>query len=275
MKTPCSDEGPGACVKIPSMLMPKNFRKIGCAECVAGAGLGFDFAMAFQPIVHAPTRHVYAQEALARGPQGEPASHVFKQVNEENRYAFDQACRVKAIQLAAELQVDSFISINFMPNAVYRPELCIRTTIEAADTYGFPIQQIIFEFTEQEYITDMSHVRGIVRHYKERGFLTALDDFGAGYAGLNLLADIDADIIKLDMALIRGIDQDRRRQAIVRGTMVMCEELSTKVIAEGVETREEYLALQDLGVELFQGYYFARPAFRALAPLPAAAAYER
>lgn len=257
------------------MLEQKNFRKIGCAECAAGAGLGFDFAMAFQPIVHAETRKVYAQEALARGPQGEPAGHVFKQVNEDNRYAFDQACRVKAIQQAAELKVDSYISINFMPNAVYRPELCIRTTIEAAETYDFPIRQIIFEFTENEFITDLSHVREIVRHYQERGFLTALDDFGAGYAGLNLLADIKTDLIKLDMAVIRDVDKDRRRQAIVGAMMKLCRELGTQVIAEGIETREEYLALRDLGVELFQGYYFARPAFRALAELPAAAAYDR
>ncbi len=257
------------------MLEQKNFRKIGCAECAAGAGLGFDFAMAFQPIVHAGTRRVYAQEALVRGPGGESASHVFSQVKEDNRYAFDQACRVKAIQLAAELKVDSFISINFMPNAVYRPELCIRTTMEAAETYGFPIRQIIFEFTEGEFITDTSHVREIVRHYKERGFLTALDDFGAGYAGLNLLAEIQTDLIKLDMALVRGIDRDRRRQTIVKAVLAMCRELSTQVIAEGIETAGEYQALQDLGVELFQGYYFARPAFRALAPLPPHALYAR
>jgi EAL domain-containing protein (putative c-di-GMP-specific phosphodiesterase class I) len=162
------------------MLEQKNFRKIGCAECAAGAGLGFDFAMAFQPIVHAGTQRVYAPEALVRGPQGEPAGHVFRQVNADNRYAFDQACRVKAIRQAAELRMATMLSINFMPNAVYRPELCIRTMIEAAETYGFPIGQIIFEFTENEYITDLGHVRDIVRHYKERGFLTALDDFGAG-----------------------------------------------------------------------------------------------
>lgn len=257
------------------MLEQKNFRKIGCAECAAGAGLGFDFAMAFQPIVHAGTQKVYAQEALARGPQGEPASHVFRQVNEDNRYAFDQACRVKAIELAATLKVDSYISINFMPNAVYRPELCIRTTIEAAETYGFPIRQIIFEFTENEYITDLGHVREIVRHYKERGFLTALDDFGAGFAGLNLLAEIETDLIKLDMALVRGIDHDPRRRRIVAAMMTLCRDLGTQVIAEGIETREEFLALQDLGVALFQGYYFARPAFRAVAPLPPAAVYGR
>ncbi len=147
--------------------------------------------------------------------------------------------------------------------------------MEAAETYGFPIRQIILEFTEGEFITDTSHVREIVRHYKERGFLTALDDFGTGYAGLNLLAEIQTDLIKLDMALVRGIDGDRRRQTIVKAVLTMCRELSTQVIAEGIETAGEYQALQDLRVELFQGFYLARPAFRALAPLPSEALYAR
>jgi len=184
---------------------------------------------------------------------------VFRHVNEDNRYAFDQACRVKAIQQAAELQVDSYISINFMPNAVYRPELCIRTTIEAAETYHFPIRQIIFEFTENEYITHLDHVRDIVRHYKERGFLTALDDFGAGYAGLNLLAEIQTDLVKLDMALIRGVDRDPRRRAIVGAMMSLCRELGTRVIAEGVETQEELAMLRRLAVNKAQGYLLGRP----------------
>ena len=247
------------------MLVQKNFRKIGCAECASGAGLGFDFSMAFQPIVNTRLGEVFAQEALARGLNGEPASHVFERVNEDNRYAFDQACRVKAIQLAAELEVKSFISINFMPNAVYRPELCIRSTIEAADTYGFPTQRIIFEFTENEEIKDTAHIREIVEYYKLRGFLTALDDFGAGYAGLNLLAEIQTDLIKLDMALIRNIDKEKRRQTIVKGVMGMCRDLSIRVIAEGIETVDECQALQAMGVRLMQGYLFCKPLFEACA----------
>ena len=245
-----------------------HFKKIGCAQCTAGAGLDFDFSMALQPIVNTKTRKIFAQEALARGLNGEPAGHVFANVNENNIYGFDQACRVKAIQLAAELSVDSYVSINFMPNAVYKPELCIRTTIEAAQTHKFPTERIIFEFTENEEIKDPSHLIGIIGYYKQRGFLTALDDFGAGYAGLNLLAEIHTDLIKLDMALIRNIDKDKRRQVIVKNTIAMCRELSIEVIAEGVETREEFAALQDQGIDLFQGYYFAKPAFRALAEVP-------
>src|SRR5690606_15375814 len=115
---------------------------------------------------------------------------------------------------------------------------------------------------------DVSHLRGIVQHYQQRGFLTAIDDFGAGYSGLNLLAELHTDLIKLDMALIRNIDTDKGRRAITNGILQVCRDLSIQVIAEGVETPGELTTLQDLGIELFQGYHFARPAFQALADIP-------
>ena len=133
-----------------------------------GAGLDFDFTMAFQPIVNTQTKQIFAQEALARGTNNEPVAHLFAQINENNRYRFDQVCRAKAIQLAARLGVTSLLSINFMPNAVYQPELCLNTTLAAAERYGFPIERIIFEFTEDEKIQDRTHIRDIVRYYRAR-----------------------------------------------------------------------------------------------------------
>lgn len=248
------------------MKVQPDYRPLGCGECLKGAGLGFDFTMAFQPIVNATTGRIFAHEALARGLGNEPAGSVFQHVNDDNRYRFDQSCRTKAIKLAAEKGLgDALLSINFMPNAVYRPELCIRTTLAAAEAYGVPLECIIFEFTEQEQVIDIGHLRSIVDYYRERGFRTALDDFGAGYSGLNLLAEIRTDIVKLDMELIRHLDTRPARRAIVKGVIEICRELSTTVIAEGVETYEEFATLKDMGVELFQGYYFARPAFEAFA----------
>ena len=249
------------------MKLQEDYRPLGCLECADGAGLNFDFTMAFQPIVNTTTKQLFAHEALVRGVNNEPARQVFAHVNDTNRYRFDQSCRVKAVKLAAELGMTSFLSINFMPNAVYRPELCIRTTLAAAETYNFPIERIIFEITESEKIDDLAHLREIIEHYKLSGFITAIDDFGGGYAGLNFLADIRTDIIKLDMALIRNIERDKIRQAIIKGIMQVCTELSAKVIAEGVETYEELSVLQSFGIELFQGYYFAKPAFQNLATI--------
>jgi EAL domain-containing protein (putative c-di-GMP-specific phosphodiesterase class I) len=232
-----------------------------CGGCKNSIELNFDFEYAFQPIVEIKTKTIFAHEALIRGINGEGAYTILSQVNNDNRYRFDQACRVKAVKTAAELKLKGMLSINFMPNAVYRPELCISTTLEAAKRYNFPASNIIFEFTEQEIVEDTKHLLNIVTEYKKLGFKTALDDFGAGYAGLNLLADFQPDIIKIDMNLIRDVDTSKSRQTIIKAVTRMCEELNVTVLAEGVETIAERDVLVDFGINLFQGYLFCKPAF--------------
>ncbi|MFC7207475.1 EAL domain-containing protein [Comamonas endophytica] len=217
------------------------------------------------------SRTVFAHEALVRGPGGEGAMTVLSQLDEKNCYRFDQACRVKAIKGAAELGIGQAVSINFLPNAIYKPELCIRTTLAAAKAHGFPLDRIIFEVTEGERVKDGPWFAEILREYKRCGFKTAIDDFGAGYAGMKLLADFQPDIIKLDMDLIRDIDTHRARQAIVRSLVRLCEELRIQVIAEGIETTAERDFLWDTGIHLMQGYLFAKPAFRAIGRVPDAA----
>jgi EAL domain-containing protein (putative c-di-GMP-specific phosphodiesterase class I) len=155
------------------------------------------------------------------------------------------------------------LSINFMPNAVYEPSRCLRATLEAALRTGFPVERIIFETTEDERVDD-AYLKQIFATYRAQGFKTAIDDFGAGYAGLNLLADFQPDIVKIDMALIRGIDRDRARQTIVGALAAVGQLLGIRVIAEGVEEAREALVLRHLGITLMQGYLFARPAFEAL-----------
>lgn len=240
-----------------------------CGQCRNMAELPFSFDHAFQPIVDVHMHSIFAHEALVRGPGGEGALTVLSQVTEGNRYAFDQACRVSAIRGAASLQMDGLLSINFMPNAVYRPEACIQTTLTAAREFNFPIERIIFEATENEKIIDRSFLIEILTEYKRFGFQTAIDDFGAGYAGLDLLADFQPDIIKIDMELVRGIDSNRPRQVIVNSIIDVCTLLDIEVIAEGIETYEEYRCLADLGVAYLQGFYFSRPAFRGLGVLDA------
>lgn len=219
---------------------------------------------AFQPIVRASTRSIIAYEALARGVNGEPFPHVFSNVTEANLYRFDQACRVKAIKLAAELGMEVNLSINFTPNAVFRPELCIRTTLAAAQEYRFPRERISFEVTEAEQLDDKAHLVAIFREYKNLGFTTAIDDFGAGYSGLNFLAEFQPDYIKIDRYLIDHVDQHAPRQAIIQGLILICAKLGVGVLAEGVERHAEYAWLCANGIDMFQGYYFARPGFQCL-----------
>lgn len=242
---------------------PQPDREV-CRQCQDEGELSFEFTMAFQPIVNAQSHTVFGYEALVRGMNNESAFSVIEQVNDDNRYLFDQQCRIKAISLAAQLKVTSMLSINFLPNAIYQPERCIRTTLEAARKYNFPTDKIIFEFTEVEKIDDTTHVKRIVEYYSSLGFITAIDDFGSGYAGLNLLADFQTNIIKLDMDLIHNIHLSPARQSIVSNCLNMFKELNITPLAEGIEVVEEYQWLRAQGVELMQGYLFAKPGFQTL-----------
>jgi EAL domain-containing protein (putative c-di-GMP-specific phosphodiesterase class I) len=218
--------------------------------------------MAFQPIIDLEGRSVFAHEALVRGPNGEGAGWVLAQVDDKTRYAFDQTCRVTAIEEAAQLGVHrdgAMVSINFLPNAVYEPANCIRATLRAAERAHFPLTSIMFEVTEAEEVRDTDHLSRIIASYKEMGFTVAIDDFGAGFAGLSLLSDFRPDLVKLDMKLVRGVDADARRRAICRGVINICRDLGIRVIAEGIETEDELSALRDLGISLVQGYLFAKP----------------
>jgi EAL domain-containing protein (putative c-di-GMP-specific phosphodiesterase class I) len=175
---------------------------------------------------------------------------------------------VRAIETASRLGLRQRLSINFFPNAVYEPATCIRLTLMAAQTYGVPAERLIFETAESEQVRDHAHLTRIFRDYRSRGFLTAIDDFGSGYAGLSLLADFQPDLLKLDMALIRGIHRDPARRAIVSGIVRMARDLGCTVLAEDVETAGEFRHLSAIGVPLFQGYLFGRPRLEELGTVP-------
>lgn len=244
------------------------FEPASCDACRDLSALGFGFTMAFQPIVDVRTGRPYAYEALVRGEQGQGAGYILSQVNDANRYRFDQACRVKAIELAAELGLHRLdnckLSINFLPNAVYRPASCIRATLEAAKRFDFPANRLMFEVTEGEKISDASHLINIFNEYRRQGFTTAIDDFGSGYSGLNLLATFQPQVLKIDMELTRDIDQNQVKKAIVSGVLLVAQQLEITIIAEGIETEAEANILHQMGVNYMQGYWFARPEIAAL-----------
>ncbi len=247
----------------------KDTAQIKCRHCADQSRLDFDFTYAFQPIVNIKKSCIFSYEALVRGLCNEPAGEIYQRVNQDNLYRFDQSCRVKAIELATKLGIDCRLNINFFPNAVYQPELCIRTTVAAARAQGFPIENIVFEVIEGEVIRDQAHLANIINCYKKQGFKTAIDDFGSGYAGLNLLAEYQPDFIKLDRQLVTGIHKSPPRQAIARAIIMVCKDLHIGLLAEGVEEIAEAAWFVDRGVELFQGNYFAEPGFEILPDVPA------
>jgi len=240
---------------------------MSCKACKDGVQQPFIFSMAFQPIIDVETARVYAYEALVRGINKESAGMVLSKVTEENRYAFDQNCRVKAITLAKQLgldKTDAKLCINFMPGAVYSPVACIQLTLKTAREQAFPLDRLIFEITEAEKVQDRQHVLHIMEEYHRHGFQVALDDFGAGYSGLNLFAELTPDILKLDMDLTRNVHLRPIALAIVRSLVQLCSSFNVALVAEGVETIEEYATLRASGIKLMQGYLFAKPAFEEL-----------
>ncbi len=227
----------------------------------------FPFTIAFQPIVDVFAGRVFAYEALARGPENEPASFVLDQIDEKNRFAFIQSCKVKEITMAAQLGVaerKAKLCLNLMPEAIYDTGACLRNILDTARSCNFPLENLILELTERQRVRDTTRLDSIVKEYRSHGFQMAIDDFGSGFAQLYLLKAFSADMIKLDMTLIRGLDQRPSAFTIVRSMVELCRNLNIHLVAEGVETREEYLALRQCNVRLMQGYLFARPQFEGL-----------
>lgn len=241
-----------------------GIQNLRCGSCRDEA-VTFPFTMAFQPIVDLVLHRIDSYEALVRGPNGEGAESILGKVDAQTLYAFDQACRVKAIEMATELKLDSQLNINFLPNAVYEPAACIRQTLNASKRTGFPLDHLTFEIIEQEELAEAGHLKRIITEYHRHGFKVALDDFGTGYSGLSRLAEVKPDIVKLDRALIKDCDQDRIRMAIIASMIALCREIGVKLVFEGVERLEEVEALHGAGARFMQGYFFAKPAFQAVA----------
>lgn len=236
----------------------------GCESCRGGVAFPHPFSMAFQPIVSVEDGSIAAHEALVRGTGGEGAASILGTVTAETRYAFDQACRVKAISLAATLGLATRLSINFMPNAIYDPAACIRLTLATARKHGVPLEALTFEITEDERIGDYGFMREIITEYRRHGFRIALDDFGAGFSGLNTLLELQPDMVKFDRGMVSGIDRDLRKRTLTTGMLALCRDMGVTVTAEGVETEGELSVLIDAGVSFVQGYLLARPAFEKL-----------
>lgn len=241
-----------------------------CAKCGPLPGGDLPIDIAFQAIFDLRNNRVFAYEALVRGAAGEGAPAVLEKVDETYEHRFDQLVRTAAIEKAAALgliETGAALSINITPSAVIDARQCLRPTIAAAARVGLEHDRIIFECTENVRV-DTAHAARVAAAYKQMGFRCALDDFGAGYHNLLVLADIETDIVKIDMGLIRGIDRSPVRRRIVGMAVKLLRELGRDIIAEGVETAGELAVLRELGVSLVQGFYLGRPSLTELQRAP-------
>lgn len=221
------------------------------------------FSFAFQPIVDADSKRAASWEALIRGPHGEPAPAVLGQIPPYRLHAFDNWARPHAIASACRLAIDCDINLNFLPQSLCDSAEALRSTLDTAQRLGFAADRIVLEISETESIPNPALFVERISDYRALGIKVSIDDFGAGHSGLNLLADFQPDQVKLDMKLVRGIHAHGPRQAIVRGICQTCFDLAIDIVAEGVETNDEFAWLRAEGIRLFQGYLFSRPAFES------------
>jgi EAL domain-containing protein (putative c-di-GMP-specific phosphodiesterase class I) len=225
------------------------------------------FSFAFQPIVDCSRGIVFAHEALIRGPGGESAASVLGGIPPEQLQEFDAAAGTQALRAAVALHFPAILNLNFSPRTLAMRGNPMRALLELAQGLGIGPARLCVEITEQQTIDDRTAFEKCVSEMREMGVKIAIDDFGAGHSGLNLLANFQPDIVKLDMELIRRIERHGARQAIVRAIIQASGDLGIQVTAEGIESASELDWLLEEGIELFQGYYIARPGFESLPPI--------
>ena len=217
---------------------------------------GNDINMVFQPIVDVETGQLFAHEALVRCKLPQYASPPLLFLAAEREKACGHLGRVIRQQTFERCQ-DQALFVNVHPE-----ELSQRWLVRPDDPIYFHEREVYLEITESAAFTHYDLCMSVLKDVCARaGVHLVVDDYGAGHSNLSRILDLNPKIVKLDGALIRGIDKDPRRQIMVRHMVALCVDLGAKVVAECVETVEELKAVADQGVHLAQGYVLARPMF--------------
>ncbi len=225
------------------------------------------FHSRYQPLLNLETGEVVAYEALLRASDDHgkeiPAGALFGAAAAGGwTDLLDRIGRETAINDAAGWLGDRQLFINFVPTSIYRPEVCLATTIEAARRAGIPLQQLVFEVVESHRTDDPEHLLRIVAQYRAKGARVALDDVGTGYSTLALVAQLQPDVVKIDMALVQQLP-DPVATTIVGSIVELSHGLGALVIAEGIETADQAAAVTELGADIGQGWFYGRPALPA------------
>ncbi|HEY9228870.1 MAG TPA: bifunctional diguanylate cyclase/phosphodiesterase, partial [Gemmatimonadaceae bacterium] len=221
----------------------------------------------FQPIVDLDRGAIIGHEALTRGPADTALSSPGALFAEAGRtravVALEEQCWASAVDSAARQMarstVQSRLFINVLPSTLLHPGV-ERTIAGLLDRVRLHPSQVVIEISEGTPIDDFASFRAAISSYRMSGFGIAVDDAGAGHSGLQLVAEIVPDLIKIDSSLVREVHRHKGRRATVEALLVLARALAIEVVAEGIETRDELSALRELGVRLGQGYLLGRPA---------------
>lgn len=221
----------------------------------------------FQPLVSIKNRAVIGLEALSRGVlEGAnlavPPGVLFQlATTQKERLALDRLCRKKAVQRFAPLyqaKRDLLLSMNLDTRVLYRAIVGSGHLLNSVRDMGVNPNNVIIEILESN-VKDESALAEFISAYRGHGFLIALDDIGAGHSNLDRISTIKPDIIKIDKGLIRDIDREHHKYEIAKSLVRLAGNVGAMAVAEGVETQAEVLTLMELGVDIFQGFYFCKP----------------
>jgi EAL domain-containing protein (putative c-di-GMP-specific phosphodiesterase class I)/GGDEF domain-containing protein/CBS domain-containing protein len=222
-----------------------------------------DVRTVFQPIISLRDGSVFGYEALSRGPAGSPLENpdtLFGVATECGKlWELELLCRTKALETAYRNQFSYKLFINVNPSIIHDEKFKQGFTKEYLKEYHIDPSEILFEISEKDAVADLAGFKKTIDHYKNQNYRIAIDDAGAGYSGLNMIADVHPHFIKLDMKLIRDIEKDAYKKALVKSLWDFCCVTEISLIAEGVETEEELRALIDIGVPYAQGYFIQYP----------------
>ena len=219
-------------------------------------------SMVFEPIVKLTNREILGYEALARG-VGNPALDAPKELfaaaaETDLLFELDCLCRRQALRQAKRLPQGAKLFLNLLPGAIYDPAFegdALRATLQ--DHQLCP-SDVVFEISERESIGNFAIFRELCDRYSELGFEIAMDDVGAGYGSLEAVMELAPNYIKVDIAFIRAIDSDPTRREVLVALNGIARRIGAQIIAEGIETPEQFETLKQLAVPYGQGYFVGR-----------------
>ena len=226
------------------------------SNCTAEPPNGYVFA--FQSVIDCRQRKTVFVEALARGPDGQGAKEYLSSMSQAEFAHYDMHSTEDAISLAAQLGIEK-LSVNFSPNTIFQSIDTVDKLGAMLERYGFNPNQLVVEITESDFIGNHHLAPNIIAILRASGVEFAVDDFGAGYAGLSLLAQFQPDILKIDSGLIGSISSSGPKQSIVRAIHDCADSLAISVIAEGIEHEKDFQYLTSIGISQFQGHLFHTP----------------
>ncbi|MEJ2060985.1 MAG: EAL and GGDEF domain-containing protein [Gammaproteobacteria bacterium] len=233
----------------------------------------------FQPIADIRAGTIYGYEALIRGPSDSSLHSPLALFDAARRCdglsELDHLCRRLAIERFVQLGLPGQLFLNVMPEAMLQPDGPTGRTLGYLASAGLSPDRVVIELTEQSPIRNYELMREAMAHYREMGFSIALDDLGSAYGGLRHWAELRPDFVKIDGHFAQNIHTDDIKRQFVRSMREIGKEFSTRLVVEGIETREEYEAISRLGIELGQGYYLQRPSAQPPRSLPTLASMPK